>query len=148
MVTKNEPKNESKNERYSGQYNRLFPMKTSVNTFIRVYLLFLLDKHESMYGKEMIDRMRKRFQGSWSPSHGLVYPILAELEKEELIRGIWTKGPGNRQVKKYQLTEKGRENFSAERGVAEKAFEDSLMMLELFMIDVYETEMYDFSTEE
>lgn len=133
----------AKPKRYSGQYNRLFPMKTSVNTFIRTYILFLLDKRGAMYGKEMIDKMRKRFKGTWTPSHGLVYPILSELETEGFIKGKWTRGPSNRQVKQYRLTEKGRSKYLLEKRKTERAFNDSLMMLELFMIDVYDTEMID-----
>lgn len=132
--------------RYEGKYNRMFPMKTSVNTFITTYIMHLLDKNGSMYGKEMIDEMNRRFKGSWTPSHGLVYPILNELEKEGLIKGRWSRGSHNRSVKDYILTSKGKNVYKIEKKRAEKAFSDSLVMMELFMLDVYDEKMYDMST--
>ena len=133
-------------ERYTGRYNRLFPMKPSVNSFITIYVLYLLDKHEDgMYGKEMMNEMTKRFKGAWSPSHGLVYPILSELEKEGIVDGKWDRGSNNRNVRKYAITEAGRAFYQAKKKEAESSFTESLIMIELFMMDVYEGKSYDFS---
>lgn len=135
-------------KRYASKYNRLMPMKTSVNTFITTYILFMLNKHDKMYGKEMIDEMNKRFKGTWTPSHGLVYPILNELEEAGVIKGKWVTGATRRQVKEYSLTKRGQNVYELEKRESEKAFTESLTMLELFMMDVYDTPVYDFSEEE
>ena len=133
-------------ERYTGKYNRLFPMKPSVNSFITIYVLYLLDKYEEgMYGKEMIGEMIKRFRGTWTPSHGLVYPILSELEKEGIIDGKWDRGSNNRNVRKYAITEAGRLFYQKKKEEAERSFTESLIMIELFMMDVYGENVYDFS---
>lgn len=130
-------------QRYGSKYNRMMPMRTSVNTFITTYILYLLDKKGSMYGKEMIDEMTRRFKTSWSPSHGLVYPILNELEKEGIVTGKWKSGRTKRQIKEYSLTERGHHIFELEKRESEQAFNESMMMMELFMIDVYDTQMID-----
>lgn len=132
-------------QRYSNKYHRMMPMKTSVNTFITTYVLYMLDKKGAMYGKAMIDEMTKRFKGSWAPSHGLVYPILNELEQSGVIEGRWITGSTRRHVKEYSLTERGQSVYKLEKEESEQAFIDSITMLELFMLDVYESEPLDFS---
>ena len=134
----------SKN-RYRDSYNRLLPMRPSVNAFITLYLLHLLNENEKLYGKEMIDMMMKRFKGSWTPSHGLVYPILKELEEDGLIKGTWTKGATNRSIKEYELTKAGRSVYNVEKKYMEKDFNATMTMIETFMVDIYNTEMIDFS---
>lgn len=137
---------DKESKRYAGKYNRLMPMKTSVNTFITTYILHMLDKRGSMYGKAMIDEMTKRFKGSWTPSHGLVYPILSELEQEGILKGRWITGETKRQVKEYSLTKRGQSVFELEKRESEQAFIESITMMELFMLDVYDTESMDFTT--
>lgn len=132
--------------RYSGAYNRLFPVKVSTSTFITLYILFLLKREESgLYGKEIIDKIEKRFRGSWKPSHGLVYPILRELEAEGLIKGEWQGGGVKKTICVYKITEEGIETYEKEQKRHESAFTESLLMMETLMEDLYDTEVYDFS---
>lgn len=132
--------------RYSGAYNRLFPVKVSTSTFITLYILFLLKREESgLYGKEIIDKIEKRFRGNWKPSHGLVYPILRELEAEGLIRGEWQGGGVKKTICVYTITPEGLKVYEKEQKRHESAFTESLLMMETLMEDLYDTTVYDFS---
>lgn len=46
-------------------------------------------------------------RGMFTFQHGTLYPILHRLEKEGLLAGRWSKGPGRRR-KEYTLTARGR----------------------------------------
>ncbi len=56
-----------------------------------------------MNGYELIGELEDRTGGRWRPSPGSVYPTLAALEDEGLIRGIDDEGR-----KRYELTDAGR----------------------------------------
>lgn len=131
--------------RYTGTYNRLFPLKVSTNTFITIYTLHLLNQHGKLYGKEIINRIEDRFKGKWKPSHGLVYPILRELENEGLVTAEWIGDEGKKTIRMYNITNAGREAFDVERDRHEAAFMESFVMMETLMSDLYQTEMIDFS---
>ena len=74
---------------YKGKYHKLFPGILSSNSFLSVYLLHLLDKHPRMYGKELADTIKEQLKGTWTPSHGLIYPLLRDMEEEGLVRSMW-----------------------------------------------------------
>lgn len=73
---------------------------------LRMWILWLLSESPKR-GIEIIDDIYKMTWGSWRPSPGSIYPILASLEKENLIEKT-TDG-------KYKITSKGldlvREHF-------------------------------------
>lgn len=134
----------SEKMRYSGVYNRLFPVKVSTNTFITLYTLHLLRK-ENLYGKEIIDKIEERFRGNWKPSHGLVYPILRELEAEGLIKGTWLGEGGKKTIRVYEITSRGRAAYKREKKRHEDVFTQSLLMMETLMEDLYGVKIYDFT---
>ncbi len=74
---------------------------------LRLYLLKLLDE-SPRHGYEIIQQLRERFAGLYSPSAGTVYPRLARLETEGLIRH---ETDGGRKV--YQITDAGRAELGA-----------------------------------
>jgi DNA-binding PadR family transcriptional regulator len=55
--------------------------------FTRYYVLHLLSE-KSMTGKEIIDETAKKSDGSWKPSPGLIYPLLARLTRDSLIEEV------------------------------------------------------------
>ena len=77
---------------------------------LRLYLLKLLDE-SPRHGYEIIQQLRERFAGLYSPSAGTVYPRLARLETEGLIRH---ENDGGRKV--YQITDAGRAELAARAG--------------------------------
>lgn len=56
-----------------------------------------------MHGYELISEFEERSGGRWRPSPGSVYPLLAQLEDEGLVRSI---DDGGR--KRFELTDEGR----------------------------------------
>lgn len=64
-------------------------------------LLLLAD--EPRNGYQIMQEIEQRSDGVWRPSPGSVYPALAQLEDEELIRSGETEGR-----KRYELTDAGR----------------------------------------
>ena len=56
-----------------------------------------------MHGYELISEFEERTGGRWRPSPGSVYPTLAQLEDEGLIRAIDDDGK-----KRYEVTDAGR----------------------------------------
>ncbi|OII59763.1 PadR family transcriptional regulator [Streptomyces sp. CC53] len=77
---------------------------------LRLYLLKLLDE-APRHGYEVIRLLEERFQGLYAPSAGTVYPRLAKLEAEGLVRHT---SEGGRKV--YAVTDAGRAELAARAG--------------------------------
>lgn len=132
--------------RYSGSYNRLFPLKISTNTFVTIYILHLLKKKGRLYGKEIINEIEDRFAGKWKPSHGLVYPILRELEKENLVKGEWMGDGTKKTIRVYKITQAGIEAYEQEKNKHKEIFTESFTILETLMGDLYKDfQIWDFT---
>jgi DNA-binding PadR family transcriptional regulator len=69
---------------------------------VRAALLTLLAE-EPRNGYQLMQTIEERSGGRWRPSPGSVYPTLAQLEDEGLIRGIERDG-----TKLFELTDQGR----------------------------------------
>lgn len=77
---------------------------------LRLYLLALLEEGPR-HGYELITALADRFGGTYRPSPGTVYPRLARLEEEGLVRRT---EEGRRTT--YALTDAGRAELAARRG--------------------------------
>jgi DNA-binding PadR family transcriptional regulator len=76
---------------------------------VRAAILLLLAE-EPRNGYQLMQEIEERSGGRWRPSPGSVYPSLAQLEDEGLIRSTERDG-----AKLFELTDGGREHL-AERG--------------------------------
>ncbi|OLT55402.1 PadR family transcriptional regulator [Cellulosimicrobium sp. CUA-896] len=76
---------------------------------LRLYLLALLTAGPK-HGYELITELSERFGGTYRPSAGTIYPRLARLEEEGLVRRTDT---GRRST--YALTPAGRAEVEARR---------------------------------
>ncbi len=74
---------------------------------VRLAILALLAE-QPLNGYQIIQALAERTEGAWRPSPGAVYPALAQLEDEGLIRADESAGQ-----KAFQLTDAGREAASA-----------------------------------
>ena len=74
---------------------------------VRAAILALLAE-EPRNGYQLIQELGERTQGVWKPSPGAVYPALALLEDEGLIRAEEADGS-----RTFTLTDKGREHVEA-----------------------------------
>lgn len=70
--------------------------------FTRYYVLYLLSE-DSLTGKEIIDLALERSEGVWSPSPGLIYPLLGRLVRDGLIKEVDEGG--------YAVTEEGEKSL-------------------------------------
>ena len=85
---------------------------------VRTALLILLAE-EPRNGYQLMQTIEERSGGRWRPSPGSVYPTLAQLEDEGLIRGIERDG-----TKLFELTEEGRAHVEQHAGGAAPWEED------------------------
>jgi DNA-binding PadR family transcriptional regulator len=72
---------------------------------VRLALLRLLAE-EPRNGYQLIQAIEERSEGLWRPSPGSVYPTLAQLEDEGLIRSVETDG-----TRRFEITDAGREHL-------------------------------------
>ena len=77
---------------------------------VRTAVLILLAE-EPRNGYQLMQTIEERSRGSWRPSPGSVYPTLAQLEDEGLIRGIERDGS-----KLFELTDAGRDQVQQHTG--------------------------------
>ena len=85
---------------------------------VRAGLLMLLDE-EPRNGYQLMQAIEERSGGRWRPSPGAVYPSLAQLEDEGLIRATERDG-----TKLFEITEAGQEHLK-ERHRGTPPWEDS-----------------------
>jgi DNA-binding PadR family transcriptional regulator len=69
---------------------------------VRLALLRLLAE-EPRNGYQLMQAIEERSEGLWRPSPGSVYPTLAQLEDEGLIRSVETEG-----ARRFEITDAGR----------------------------------------
>ncbi len=77
---------------------------------LRLYLLALLEQRP-MHGYEVITALSDRFGGTYRPSAGTIYPRLAQLEEDGLVRRTDVERRST-----YELTDAGRAELEARRG--------------------------------
>ena len=69
---------------------------------LRTWILFVLETGPKN-GVEIMDAMQTMSQGIWKPSPGSVYPMLASMAEEGLIKEV--------EDRKYQITPQGKEEI-------------------------------------
>jgi DNA-binding PadR family transcriptional regulator len=69
---------------------------------VRAAILVVLEE-EPMTGYGLMEEIESRSEGVWRPSPGSVYPVLAQLEDEGLVRAEEDQGR-----KRFALTDDGR----------------------------------------
>jgi DNA-binding PadR family transcriptional regulator len=79
---------------------------------VRIALLLLLAE-EPRNGYQLMQTIEERSGGRWRPSPGSVYPTLAQLEDEGLIRATEREGS-----KLFEITDAGRERAERSTGSA------------------------------
>jgi DNA-binding PadR family transcriptional regulator len=68
-------------------------------------------KHGYQLGLDISERSG----GTFRFNHGTLYPILHKLEKDDLIKGVWSHAGQSRKRKNYQLTARGKKRIQAQR---------------------------------
>lgn len=84
---------------------------------LRMVVLAMLEE-QPRHGYELIKELEERTGGAYRPSPGVVYPTLAMLEDEGLIRQ--TEAEGGR--KRFQITEDGKAELDRSRPAVAQVF--------------------------
>ena len=114
---------------------RQFPTTIGTTTFVRIYILHLLnEKH--YYGNELKDEISKRVDYKWSPSPGMIYPLLRELESSSYIEGWWEE-PTKRSIRRYKITDSGIKYYNNIVLKHRSSFDNSLTIIKKVLQDIY-----------
>lgn len=100
-----------------------------------MYTLHLL-KEKSYYGNEIIDEINYRLNNIWSPSPGMIYPLLRELESNGYIEGWWDQ-PEKRSIRRYRITESGNKHLERIKLKNKPSLENSLTIITKVLEDIY-----------
>ncbi|MEM2939612.1 MAG: PadR family transcriptional regulator [Candidatus Bathyarchaeia archaeon] len=84
--------------------------------FLRYHVLRLL-KERPMSGSEIMEAIERETHGSWKPSPGSIYPLLAWLQDNGYISEV-SRGEGG--VKRYTITEQGLKFLEEHEKMREK----------------------------
>ncbi len=82
------------------------------------YVLLGLIAETPRHGYELIKAIEERFGGLYSPSPGVVYPTLTQLEELGYIRAEAAEGPR----KQFVVTPEGNEFLAANRAIVDQIF--------------------------
>lgn len=120
---------------YKGERQRQFPTTISTTSFVKLYILHLLTE-KYYYGNKIKDEINRRLNGKWSPSPGMIYPLLREMEEEGYIEGWWDE-PQKRSIRRYKITDKGIEHYKVIKLQSKPSFDDSLLIVKNVLKDIY-----------
>lgn len=115
---------------------RQFPSTISTTSFVKLYILHLLNE-KSYYGNEIKDEISRRLNNKWTPSPGMIYPLLNEMEENGYIRGTWDE-PTKRSIRRYRITDKGIGHYKVIKGQNLSSFNNSLLIIKNVLKDIYE----------
>ena len=122
-----------------GERQRQFPTTISTTSFVKLYILHLLTE-KNYYGNRLKDEITRRLNNKWSPSPGMIYPMLRQLEEEGYIEGWWDE-PKKRTIRRYKITDLGLEHYKVIQYHNKHAFDDSLTIIKNVLKDIYKVQI-------
>ncbi|MCL4876770.1 MAG: PadR family transcriptional regulator [Anaerolineae bacterium] len=99
-----------------------------------LYVLHLLDQ-QSRYGNEIMTLLEKRTGGGWGMNPGAIYPLLTELEEQGFVIGEW-EDPERRTVRRYTITDVGREELERLKAVMRPKLQEAIDVLKEMLTDL------------
>jgi DNA-binding PadR family transcriptional regulator len=91
--------------------------------FLRYHVLSALND-KPMSGSELMEEISKKTYGNWKPSPGSIYPMLSYLQDNQYIKEL----PTENGLKRYELTQTGKELLEEETKARDKFREDAGFM--------------------
>jgi len=88
--------------------------------FLRYHVLEALNQ-KTMSGSELMDEIQKHTGGTWKPSPGSIYPLLAWLQDNTYIKEL----PTENGFKRYELTKTGKDFLEEQTKIRDKFTQDS-----------------------
>ena len=120
---------------YKGERQSQFPTTIGTTSFVKLYILHLLnDKH--YYGNKIKDEISERLNNKWTPSPGMIYPLLRQLESQGYIEGWWEE-PDKRSIRRYKITDAGIKHYNIILRQYKSSFDDSLFIIKTVLEDIY-----------
>ncbi len=95
--------------------------------FLRYHVLQALNE-KPMSGSELMEQIQKQTGGHWKPSPGSIYPLLAWLQDNQYIKEM----PTENGLKRYELTQSGKELLEEQTKVRDKFTADQSFMTPFF----------------
>jgi DNA-binding PadR family transcriptional regulator len=95
--------------------------------FLRFHVLEALNE-KAMSGSELIEEIQKHTGGTWKPSPGSIYPLLAWLQDNACIKEL----PTENGLKRYELTQNGKDLLEEQTKIRSKFREDAGFMAHPF----------------
>ena len=114
---------------YKGERQRQFPTTIGTTSFVKLYILHLL-MEKNLYGNRIKDEISRRLNYKWSPSPGMIYPLLREMEAEGYIEGWWEE-PDKRSIRRYKITDEGIRHYQVIHRQAKDSFLNSLFIFSI-----------------
>lgn len=99
---------------------------------LAVFILHSLNQQPKS-GYELLKEIEEKTEGLWVPSKGTLYPILKQLEEEELIKVGET---GKRSKTVFELTKKGEETLLTIKE-RKKESSEKLLQFKNLLIDIF-----------
>ena len=96
--------------------------------FLRYHVLEALTQ-QPMSGSELMDQIQKHTDGTWKPSPGSIYPLLAWLQDNAYIK----EKPTENGLKRYELTQSGKDFLEEQTKIREKYTENAGFMSSPFV---------------
>jgi DNA-binding PadR family transcriptional regulator len=91
--------------------------------FLRFHVLEALNA-KPMSGSELMEEIQKHTGGSWKPSPGSIYPLLAWLQDNQYIKEL----PHENGLKRYELTQSGKTFLEEQTKIRDKIRQDTGFM--------------------
>jgi len=96
--------------------------------FLRYHVLEALNEKQ-MSGSELMDEIQKHTGGTWKPSPGSIYPLLAWLQDNSYVKEL----PTENGFKRYELTQSGKDLLVEQTKIREKFTQDAGFMTHPFL---------------
>jgi DNA-binding PadR family transcriptional regulator len=91
--------------------------------FIRYHVLEALNE-KPMSGSEIMEQIQKQTGSCWKPSPGSIYPLLAWLQDNGYVKEM----PSENGMKRYELTQNGKELLEEQKLIRNKFREEAGFM--------------------
>ncbi len=105
---------------------------------LSIYILHSLKKQPKT-GYKLIAEIEEKTEGTWIPSKGTIYPLLKQLEKENLIK---VKDIGLRSKKIFMITDEGKKVLSTVKKHG-KEFEENFLKFKKLFVEIGKFENID-----
>jgi PadR family transcriptional regulator, regulatory protein PadR len=115
--------------------NRYFASKLNTTSIFKLFILHFLLKKDC-YGNELIDKISYSLDHKITPSPGIIYPLLRDMEENLWVEGNWTE-PDKKSKRIYKITDEGIKHYNSIRLIYKPMLEESMDIVEKTLKTIY-----------